>query len=110
MDDYDASLTEINYENYHTTKKPLLLSNARVNELSNSIEGHIIVCGFVKGIKNLILPLRLKTLPQKRPIVILSNGSLGDETISGDTFLWSEINIFEEIYIIKGSALNPGDL
>lgn len=35
---------------------------------------------------------------------------MGDENLNGDTFIWSEINIFEEIYLIRGSALNPADL
>jgi hypothetical protein len=88
------------------------LNAARIkNKLDKSIEGHIIVCGIVKGIKNLILPLRTKTLgSQRRPIIILSNENLGDEDLNGDTFIWSEINRFEEIYIIRGSALNPADL
>jgi hypothetical protein len=51
------------YENYFTTKKPIPLSVARIkNSLDKSIEGHIIVCGIVQGIKNLILPLRTKSL------------------------------------------------
>jgi hypothetical protein len=45
-----------------------------------------------------------------RPIVILSNDNLGDENLNGDIFIWSEINRFEEIYLIRGSALNPSDL
>lgn len=90
----------------------MALSEARVkNGLNKSLEGHIIVCGIVKGIKNLILPLRLKTLgSQKRPIVILSNDNMGDENLNGDTYLWSEINRFEDVYMIRGSALNPADL
>jgi|688.fasta_scaffold420321_1 hypothetical protein len=64
----------------------------------------------VKGIRNLILPLRLKSLgTQKRPIVILSDGDTGDE-MSSDAYFWNEINRFEDIYIIKGNALNPADL
>jgi len=79
--------------------------------LPKNIEGHIIVCGIVKGIKNLILPLRSKTLGnQKRPIVILSNEVMGGDNINGDTYIWSEINRFEDIFLIKGSALNPADL
>ena len=103
---------QINYENFFSTKKPMPLNAARIKgKLDKSIEGHIIVCGIVKGIKNLILPLRTKTLgSQRRPIIILSNENLGDEDLNGDTFIWSEINRFEEIYIIKGSALNPEDL
>lgn len=74
------------------------------------MEGHIIVCGIVKGIKNLILPLRSKTLgSQRRTIIILSNDNLGDD-MSGDTYIWSEINRFEDIYLLRGSALNPADL
>ena len=46
-------------ENFYTTKKPVSLEEARIkNKLDKSIENHIIVCGLVKGIKNLILPLR----------------------------------------------------
>lgn len=52
---------QTNFENFYTTKKPVSLSDARVKtKLDKSIEGHIIVCGIVKGIKNLILPLRSK--------------------------------------------------
>ena len=72
------------------------------------------MCGIVNGIRNLILPLRSRTLgSQRRPIIILCNdnfsGSDG-EGQNGDTYIWSEINRFEEIYFIKGSALNPADL
>ena len=42
--------------------------------------------------------------------MILSNDNLGDENLNGDTYIWSEINLFEDIYLIKGSALNPADL
>tara|TARA_B110000285_G_C14953078_1_gene527803 strand:+ start:79 stop:384 length:306 start_codon:yes stop_codon:yes gene_type:complete len=30
--------------------------------------------------------------------------------MNADTFIWSEINRFEEIYLIRGSALQPADL
>lgn len=93
-------------ENFYTTKRPVSLAEARVNkELSKSIEGHIIVCGLLKGIKNLILPLRAKNLGRKNPIVIVTN-----DAVSGDTFVWPEINRFQDIYLIKGSALNPAIL
>ena len=60
----------------------------------------------MKGIKDLILPLRCKSLgAQKRPIVIITN-----DNINGDTFIWPEINRFTDIYIIRGSALNPAIL
>ena len=108
----DKKNIQINYENFFTTSKPVSLIDARVkNKLDKTIEGHIIVCGIVKGIKNLILPLRSRFQSgQKRPIVILSNDNLGDENMNADTFIWSEINRFEEIYLIRGSALQPADL
>jgi len=78
-------------ENFQTTKRPISLHEARVTkELPKSIEGHIIVCGLIKGIKNLILPLRCKNLGSRRlPIVILT-----DDTINQDTYVWPEINRF----------------
>lgn len=79
--------------------------------MPKNLENHIIVCGIVKGIKNLILPLRCKSLGSlKRPIVILTNDTMGNDTVNGDTFIWPEINRFEEIYLIRGSALNPASL
>ena len=97
----------INMENFYTTKRPVSLQEARVqNQLPKNIEGHIIVCGLIKGIKNLILPLRSKNLGRnKRPIVILTN-----DNVNGDTYVWPEINRFQDIYLIKGSALNPAIL
>ena len=51
------------YENYFTSKKPIALSAARVKgSLDKSVKGHVIVCGLISGIKNLILPLRIKSL------------------------------------------------
>lgn len=94
-------------ENFYTTKRPVSLQEARVvNELPKNIDNHIIVCGLIKGIRNLILPLRCKNLGKnKRPIVILTN-----DTVSGDTYVWPEINRFQDIYLIRGSALNPAIL
>jgi hypothetical protein len=57
----DKKNIQTNFENFYTTAKPVSLCDARVkNKLDKNIEGHIIVCGIVKGIKNLILPLRSK--------------------------------------------------
>lgn len=103
----DKKRNTINYENFFTTKRPVSLQEARVDtKLPKGIEGHIIVCGIVKGIKDLVLPLRCKSLgSQKRPIVIISN-----DNIDGDTYIWPEINRFTDIFIIRGSALNPAVL
>lgn len=48
--------------------------------------------------------------PKKTNVIILSNDNIGDDDMSGDTYIWSEINKFEEIYLKRGSALNPADL
>ena len=54
----------------------------------------------------MILPLRSNCSGvQKRAIVIISN-----DNIDGDTYIWPEINRFTDIYIIRGSALNPAIL
>lgn len=86
----------------------MTLHEARIDlgKMPKNIENHIIVCGIVRGIKDLIMPLRSKNLgAQKRPIVIISN----DNTFS-DTYVWPEINRFQDIYLIRGSALNPAVL
>ena len=59
----------------------------------------------------MILPLRsrFQTGP-KKPIVILSNDNLGDENMNGFTFIWNELMRSEDIYLIRGSALQQGDL
>ena len=111
LESEDNKNIQTHFSNFYCTKKPVSLSDARKTVLNKNIEQHIIVCGIVKGIKNLILPLRSRFQSgQKRPIVILSNDNLGDENLNGDTYIWSEINLFEDIYLIRGSALSPVDL
>ena len=52
---------QTNLENFYVTQRPASLNEGRVkNKLDKSITNHIVVCGIVKGIKNLILPLRSK--------------------------------------------------
>ena len=50
------------FDNFFVTAKPVFLADARAEKrkLDKNIENHIVVCGIVKGIKNLILPLRSK--------------------------------------------------
>ena len=63
FEEYGNKKTGINYENFYTNKRPMSLQDARdIANLPRNLENHIIVCGIVKGIKNLILPLRCKTL------------------------------------------------
>ncbi|CAI2380858.1 unnamed protein product [Moneuplotes crassus] len=104
--------SKLNYENFACTKKPVPLIEAQIKKcIDKGIEDHIIVCGIISGIQNLILPLRSKTLSNPRiPIVILSNDNGREDGIDCETNIWREINCFEEIYIMQGSALNPADL
>jgi len=60
IDHYDRICMETDFDNFHAHKKPRGINEARKTVLDKDIEGHIIVCGIVKGIKNLILPLRSK--------------------------------------------------
>lgn len=73
---------KIHYDNFFTTRKPIPLSTARVKGyLDKSVKGHVIICGLISGIKNLILPLRVKSLGNKMsPIVILTEESSESET------------------------------
>lgn len=103
---HDKKNDEFCKENYFMSKRPFTLNQAKVKSLNKSIEGHIIVCGLVKGIRNLILPLRQERLGNRLPIVILNDG--GDEV--GEAAIWQDIKFFEDIYLIKGSAMNPADL
>ena len=77
----EKKANEINLDNFYTNSKPMSLQESRITgSLPNFIEGHIIVCGIVKGIRSLILPLRKRTLGSlKRPIVILADDSVGAE-------------------------------
>ena len=40
----------------------------------------------------------------------MSNDNLGDENMNGFTYIWNELMRFEDIYLIRGSALQAGDL
>ena len=35
---------------------------------------------------------------------------MGDENLNADTYIWDDINRFEDIHLIKGSALQQSDL
>jgi len=99
-----------NFENimksFYMNAKPQSLQSctiANVEKFSYKIENHIIVCGFVPGIRHFLLPLRAKSLKQKRPVVIMTAERLPAE-------IWEQINRFQRIYVMQGSALKPQDL
>ena len=70
-----------------------------------NIKDHIIICGVCHNMIDLIKPLRSKNFPKNilPPIVILSK-DLPDKK------LWNTIAYFENIYLIKGDAIEKSDL
>jgi len=98
--------------NFFYAKKPMGTDKAKKKAFDKNIEGHIIICGVISGIKHLILPLRSKALgSQRRPIIILSNDGINQDSEEGTNMqFWDEINRFEDIFMINGSAMNPADL
>ena len=56
----DRKNLETHMENFYVRSRPVGLNYARMKKLDKHIENHIVVCGIVRGIKNLILPLRSK--------------------------------------------------
>ena len=70
-----------------------------------NIKDHIIICGICHNMIDLIKPLRSKNFPKNilPPIVILSK-DLPDKK------LWNTIAYFENIYLIKGDAIEKSDL
>jgi hypothetical protein len=106
----ERKVAELDYDNFYVAPRPRRICDARVKtKLDKSIANHIIVCGIVQGIENLIVPLRAKCQSgsgSRAPIVILSNDSIGDDSMSADTYVWDKINRFDDIYLVKGSALH----
>ena len=65
-----------------------------------SFEDHFIICGIVSGMRNLLLPLRSKSLQKVHKIIILYNEQLPSR-------IWKQINRFPEVYFLQGSPLKP---
>lgn len=74
-----------------------------------SVKQHIIVCGNVTNLYHFIRTLRRKTIGIPRPIVVLyHNASDADERSLAET--WARINHFVDVYVVRGSPLEAGDL
>ena len=70
-----------------------------------NIKDHIIICGICHNMIDLIKPLRSKNFPKNilPPIVILSKELPNKK-------LWNTIGYFENIYLVKGDAIEKSDL
>lgn len=72
------------------------------NEILNN---HIIVCGLIQNMKNLIMPLRAVSMKnQQFPILIM------DKEDHIGTEIWKDIQYFPEIYFMQGNPIKSKDL
>jgi potassium large conductance calcium-activated channel subfamily M alpha protein 1 len=91
--------------NFAHRTSPISFSIAKsIDIMKIKLKKHIIICGFVQDIDILIAALRPKIFGDKiAPVVILTT----DSSIKKE---WDKIRIYDEVYFIKGSALNIFDL
>ena len=69
------------------------------------LDHHIVVCGIGPNLKNLIMPLRARSIKEKcLPILIMDKS----EHIPSE--LWKEIQYFPDIYYMQGNAIKSEDL
>ena len=69
------------------------------------LDHHIVVCGIGPNLKNLIMPLRARSMKVKcLPILIMDKS----EHIPSE--LWKEIQYFPDIYYMQGNAIKSSDL
>jgi len=92
----------------NTASRPPLTKEIRYitrNSLEDhpKIRNHIIVCGINRNLHHFILPLRAKYLKEMQPIVILSTADIPSQYLK-------KIGMFQKVYRIVGSPLNPEDL
>jgi hypothetical protein len=75
------------------------------NFSSEILIGHIVVCGLIQNMKNLILPLRAcSTKNQQIPILII------DKEDHVPSEIWKDIQYFPDIYYMQGSPIKSKDL
>jgi hypothetical protein len=66
---------------------------------------HIIVCGLIQNMKNLILPLRACSMKnQQHPILIIDK----EDHIPSE--IWKDIQYFPDVYYMQGSPIKSKDL
>jgi len=91
--------------NYFMLKRPAHQEEAALYKADyRRIENHVIICGLVASIEHFILALRTRIMGTSRPPIII----MTTEQIK--TEIWKKINLFEDVYFIRGSPLNPADL
>ena len=69
------------------------------------LDHHIVICGIGPNLKNLIMPLRARSIKVKTlPILIMDKS----EHIPSE--LWKEIQYFPDVYYMQGNAIKSEDL
>ena len=82
-------------------------NNITIESIDNlpMIKDHIIICGICHNMIDLIKPLRSKNFPKKiLPTIVILSKDLPNKK------LWNTIAYFENIYLIKGDAIEKSDL
>lgn len=92
-------------KNCYISKSRIELADVTYETMNGNLlaANHIILVGLVSNLHHFIVPLRSKYLGKFPPIVILNEEKPDAKT-------WGPISYFQEIYFVKGSALNEKDL
>ena len=91
----------------HISKDQSDKNNITIESIDNlpMIKDHIIICGICHNMIDLIKPLRSKNFPKKiLPTIVILSKDLPNKK------LWNTIAFFENIYLIKGDAIEKSDL
>ena len=86
------------------TSEPRTIAEAE-NFNFDKITNHIVICGLIQNLKNLILPLRTNNIKQyQHPILIIDK----EDKIPSE--IWKEIQYFPDIYYLQGNPIKSKDL
>ena len=101
-------LDKIKISNFcHISREKVTENNVTINSIDKvpDIKDHIIICGICHNIIDLIKPLRSKNFPKSiLPTIVILSKELPNKK------LWNTIAFFENIYLIKGDAMEKSDL
>ena len=91
----------------HISNEQVKKNNITIDSMEHvpNIQDHIIICGICHNIIDLIKPLRSKHFPKNiLPSIVILSKDLPDKK------LWNTIAYFENIYLVKGDAIEKSDL
>eukprot|EP00003_Mantamonas_plastica_P027345 TRINITY_DN5846_c1_g1_i2.p1 TRINITY_DN5846_c1_g1~~TRINITY_DN5846_c1_g1_i2.p1 ORF type:complete len:731 (-),score=239.15 TRINITY_DN5846_c1_g1_i2:251-2443(-) len=101
----DATLTitgiPFAHSGIHST--PLIDGDTPDDDVDDLLDNHVIICGTLDDLGNIVKPLRASYLDRFDPIVILNTQAPTEEQ-------WSAVANFPGVYFCKGSPLSRADL